>query len=69
MRLLRIRVRTRSGNRAAPSIGRSIVRFVGLLLAIVPMFAGFIPVLFSEQRRGLPDYLAGTVVVYEDARG
>ena len=27
------------------------------------MFADFIPVLFTERRRGLPDFLAGTVVV------
>jgi uncharacterized RDD family membrane protein YckC len=68
MRLLRIRVRSRS-DRAAPSVSRSVVRFVGLLLAIVPLFAGFIPVLFSKERRGLPDFLAGTVVVYDDAGG
>ena len=40
---------------------------VGLVLAIVPLFAGFIPVLFTARRRGLPDFLAGTVVVYDDA--
>jgi uncharacterized RDD family membrane protein YckC len=64
MRLLRLRVRGPDGG--APSIGRSLVRFVGLLLAIVPMFAGFVPVLFTERRRGLQDFLAGTVVVYDD---
>lgn len=63
MRLLRLRVRGPTGN--PPSIGRSLVRFVGLVLAIVPFFAGFLPVLFTERRRGLPDLLAGTVVVYE----
>jgi uncharacterized RDD family membrane protein YckC len=63
MRLLRVRVRGPAGD--PPSIGRSLVRLVGLVLAIVPMFAGFIPVLFSERRRGLPDFLAGTVVVYD----
>jgi uncharacterized RDD family membrane protein YckC len=63
MRLLRLRVRDPAGDN--PSIGRSIVRLVGLVLAIVPLFAGFVPVLFTEQRRGLPDFLAGTVVVYE----
>jgi hypothetical protein len=42
------------------------VRLVGLVLAIVPMFAGFVPVLFAERRRGLPDFLAGTVVLYDD---
>ena len=64
MRLLRIRVRGPAGDRL--SIGRSLVRLVGLGLAIVPMFAGFVPVLFTERRRGLPDFLAGTVVVYDD---
>jgi uncharacterized RDD family membrane protein YckC len=63
MRLLRLRVCDLAGR--APSAGRSVVRFVGLLLSIAPLFAGFIPVLFSERRRGLADYLAGTVVVYD----
>jgi uncharacterized RDD family membrane protein YckC len=66
MRLLRLRVLGPEGN--APSVGRSLVRLVGLVLAIVPLFAGFVPVLFTERRRALPDYLAGTVVVYDDAR-
>lgn len=65
MRLLRVRVRGPDGT--APSLGRSLVRFVGLVLAIVPLFAGFVPVLFTERRRGLPDFVAGTVVVYEDS--
>jgi uncharacterized RDD family membrane protein YckC len=65
MRLLRLRVVGPSDG--APSIGRSILRLVGLVLAIVPLFAGFIPVLFTERRRGLPDLMAGTVVVYADA--
>ncbi len=44
--------------------GLTDARLVGLVLAIVPMFAGFISVLFTERRLGLPDFLAGTVVVY-----
>ena len=66
MRLLGIRLSGPGG--ASPSLGRSVVRFVGLVLAIVPLFAGFLPVLFSERRRGLPDFLAGTVVVYDETR-
>ncbi len=65
MRLLRLRVSVRSRG-GPPSVGRALVRFVGLLLAIVPLFAGFVPVLFTEQRRGLQDFLAGTVVAYDD---
>ena len=64
MRLLGLRVRGPAGDN--PSIGRSLVRLVGLLLAIVPLFAGFLPVLFTERRRGLPDFLASTVVLYDD---
>ena len=66
MRLLRVRVRRLDGS--ALSIGRSLLRLVGLLLSIVPLGAGFIPVLFTERRRGLADFIAGTVVVYDDAR-
>jgi uncharacterized RDD family membrane protein YckC len=66
MRLFRLRLRGPGGN--APSIGRSLARMVGLVLAIVPLFIGFIPVLFTERRRGLADYLAGTVVVYNGPR-
>jgi uncharacterized RDD family membrane protein YckC len=64
MRLLRLRVHTATGG--VPSVGRSVVRLVGLVFAIVPMFAGFVPVLFDERRRGLADYVAGTVVLYDD---
>ena len=49
-----------------PSFWRAFVRLIGLLLAIVPLFAGFLPVLFDSKRRALPDYLAGTVVLYTD---
>lgn len=65
MRLLHLRVLGPSSQ--PPSLGRSIVRLVGLVLSIVPLFAGFLPVLFSERRRGLADFMAGTVVVYADA--
>ena len=64
MRLLRLRLHRLDGS--ALSVGRALVRVVGLALAIIPLFAGFVPVLFSDRRRGLPDYLAGTVVVYDD---
>ena len=64
MRFLRLRLHRLDGS--ALSVGRALVRVVGLALAIVPLFAGFVPVLFSDRRRGLPDYLAGTVVVYDD---
>jgi uncharacterized RDD family membrane protein YckC len=64
MRPMRLRVLT--GNGTPPRAGRAIVRFLGLLLAIAPLFAGFLPVLFDARRRGLHDFLAGTVVVHDD---
>jgi uncharacterized RDD family membrane protein YckC len=64
MKLLRLRVRTGTADGKPPSLGRSLVRFVGLVLAIVPFFIGFVPVLLTDRRRGLPDLLAGTVVVH-----
>jgi uncharacterized RDD family membrane protein YckC len=64
MRFMRLRVLTRSG--AAPGAGRSAARFLALLLAIAPLFAGLLPILFDARRRGLHDLLAGTVVVHED---
>ena len=60
MRIMRVRVVRADGGRL--SVWRSLVRLVGLVLAIVPLFAGFLPVLVDSRRRALPDYLAGTVV-------
>jgi uncharacterized RDD family membrane protein YckC len=64
MRMLRLRVVDQRGD--PPTLGRAIARFGALLVAITPMLAGLIPVLFDERRRGLHDLLAGTVVVYAD---
>ena len=66
MRLMRVRVRGPSGG--APSAWRSIVRLVGIVISIIPMFAGFIPVLFTKRRRGLADAMADTVVMYDGPR-
>jgi uncharacterized RDD family membrane protein YckC len=65
MRLMRLRLLRPGGG--GISVGRAIVRAIGLALAIIPLFAGFLPALFDERRRALPDYLAGTVVLYDDA--
>jgi uncharacterized RDD family membrane protein YckC len=64
MHLLRVRVRDASAR--PPSVGRAIVRVLGTWVAIIPLFAGYLPVLFDRRRRGLPDLLAGTEVVYSD---
>jgi hypothetical protein len=35
-------------------------------LAIVPLFAGLLPVLVDDRRRGLHDLIAGTIVPYSE---
>lgn len=65
MRLMRVHVVHRRADRPL-TVGRSVVRTVGLALAVIPCFLGFVPALFDSRRRALPDYLAGTVVVYDD---
>jgi uncharacterized RDD family membrane protein YckC len=66
MRLLGLRAQLTAGG--VPSVGRSIVRLTGLVLSIAVLFLGFVPVLFTEQRRGLADFLAGTVVRYDNTK-
>ena len=67
MRIMQVRVLTAAGT--PPGFWRSSVRLVGLAIAIIPIFAGFLPVLVDDRRRGLADFLAGTVVVYADRDG
>ena len=64
MRIMDVHVTTADG--AVPGVGRSIVRVIGLALAIIPLFAGFLPVLVDDRRRALQDFLAGTVVLHEE---
>jgi uncharacterized RDD family membrane protein YckC len=61
-RLMHIRVCVEGGGEP-PSLRRSLLRFGALLLAALPLFAGFLTVLVDDRRRGLHDMLAGTVVV------
>jgi uncharacterized RDD family membrane protein YckC len=65
MRLLHVRVLSEHHGGRLTS-WQAIVRTLGLALAIIPCFLGFVPALFDRRRRALPDYLAGTVVVYDD---
>jgi uncharacterized RDD family membrane protein YckC len=68
MRLMHLHVVPQRAGRHL-TLSRSLVRTVGLALAIIPCFLGFVPALFDRRRRALPDYLAGTVVVYGDHDG
>jgi len=64
MRLLHLRVV--DGDGSALGLGRSLVRLLGLIVAILLLFTGFLPVLVDDRRRALQDFLADTVVIYDD---
>jgi uncharacterized RDD family membrane protein YckC len=60
-RLMRIRVTRSSGERL--HMVRAIVRVAGVMVAAIPLFAGFVPILFTDRRRGFADWLVDSVVV------
>jgi uncharacterized RDD family membrane protein YckC len=59
-RVMRIRVVCARGGTLRPF--RALVRLAGMVISL-PFLIGFLPVLVTERRRGLPDALAGTVVL------
>lgn len=46
------------------SVGRSILRYFGYLVSAVPLFLGFIWILFDHQHEGWHDKIANTHVIY-----
>ena len=61
---MNLRVVDSSGS--PPGLGRSLVRLVGLALAILLLFTGFLPALVDDRRRALQDFLASTLVLYTE---
>lgn len=51
-----------------PTIGRSIVRFLGYGLSAIALWMGYIWIIVDDERRGWHDHLAKTWVVYEYER-
>ena len=49
--------------RAAQAAAGARSASAALVLAAIPLFAGFLPILFDDRRRGLQDMIARTVVV------
>ena len=64
--LLGIRVARENGSRLRPR--HAIARLLGMVLS-APLLLGFLPILVTDRRRGLHDWLAGTVVVGADPDG
>ncbi len=62
-RVFRIRV-VRAGTDEPLHPLRAVLRVFALVLSAIPLCAGFLMILFDDQRRALHDRLVGSVVVY-----
>jgi uncharacterized RDD family membrane protein YckC len=62
-RLLGLRVVAIDGGRI--TVGRAIVRVAGYVVSAVPLYAGYLQILFDPQRRALHDRLSRTAVIYD----
>lgn len=62
MMVMGLRVVTTDGHYL--SLGRSIRRLIGFVIAALPLFLGFFWILIDDRRRGWHDKIAGTCVVY-----
>ncbi len=58
-RIMQIRLVSARGDRV--KLARAVVRWIGMNVAMIPLFAGYLPILFN--RRGFPDWLAHTLVL------
>jgi hypothetical protein len=67
MRAMGLRLVVGRDGTQPPGVGRALLRVVGLVIAIVPFFAGFLPILFDRRRRAIQDMLAGTAVRVDEA--
>lgn len=65
-RLLGFRVLLADGGDVKPR--HAVRRFVGMMLSLIPLGAGFLPVLVDDRRRGLLDWIGGTVVRWDEAQ-
>jgi len=64
-RVMQIRVEATDGQRIKPR--RALLRCAGLVLSAIPLFAGYVMILFDRERRAFHDRLARTVVVESPA--
>ena len=62
-RVMRFRVLAPGAKHGHIGPRRALVRLLGMVLAAIPLLAGYFMVLFDDRRRGLHDRLARTVVV------
>jgi uncharacterized RDD family membrane protein YckC len=56
-------IKVRMANGEPIDVGPALLRYVGLYLSALILLIGYIMIAFTPQKRGLHDYIAGTVVV------
>ena len=54
--------------RTAAACGGRLLRLVGMVLAALPLFLGYLPILLRDDRRGLHDLLARSIVTYAEKK-
>ena len=57
-----------SSNGADVRLGWSVLRFLGYIVSLVPLGAGFLWVLGDDERRGWHDHIARTQVIYQPGK-
>jgi uncharacterized RDD family membrane protein YckC len=63
-RLVGVRVISNRGT--PPGAARGMVRFVALLVSLLPVGLGWLWCLFDRERRALHDHLVGTYVIFDE---
>jgi uncharacterized RDD family membrane protein YckC len=54
---------------SAPSAKQSVIRYIGYIISIIPLFLGFFWVAWDKKKQGWHDKMAGTVVVRPQDKG
>ena len=57
-----------SSDGADLGLGRSVLRFLGYIVSLLPLGAGFLWVLGDNERRGWHDHIARTQVIYQPGK-
>ena len=63
-RLLKIKVLDEKTGKHL-TLGKSLLRYVGYFVAMIPLLIGIIWVAFDKKKKGWHDHIAGTIVVIE----
>ena len=56
-------IKVQMANGEPIDVGPALLRYVGLYISALILLIGYIMIAFTPQKRGLHDYIAGTVVV------